>query len=98
MYNNNKVKDLDELAVIIQSLRSEGKRVVHSHGVFDLLHLGHIRHFEEAKSMADILVVTLTHDDHVNKGPHRPAITHDIRAEVIAALDTVEFVRLNTTL
>ena len=54
MYNNHKVKDLDELAVIIQSLRSEGKRVAHSHGVFDLLHLGfdganerryvHVRH------------------------------------------------------
>jgi len=95
MYNNHKVKDLDELAVIIRSLRLEGKKVAHSHGVFDLLHLGHIRHFEEAKSMADILVVTLTQDDHVNKGPHRPAFTHDIRAEVIAALDTVDFVAIN---
>ncbi len=96
MHNNHKkIKDLDELAVIIQSLQSEGKKVAHSHGVFDLLHLGHIRHFEEAKSMADILVVTLTQDDHVNKGPHRPAFTHDIRSEVIAALDMVDFVAVN---
>ena len=95
MYNNHKVKDLDELAVILKALRSKGKKVIHSHGVFDLLHLGHIRHFEEAKSMADILVVTVTQDDHVNKGPHRPAFTHDIRAEAIASLDAVDFVSIN---
>ena len=54
-------------------LSAMGKRIVHCHGVFDLLHLGHIRHFEEARQAGDVLVVTLTPDQWVNKGPHRPA-------------------------
>lgn len=91
----SKILGLDALAVELERQRARGKRVVHCHGVFDLLHVGHIRHFAEAKTMGDLLVVTLTQDQHVNKGPHRPAFPQDLRAEAIAALDSVDFVAVN---
>ena len=65
------------------------------HGVFDLLHVGHIKYFEEAKKMGDVLVVTLTPDKYVNKGPHRPAFAQDLRAEALAALQAVDYVAVN---
>lgn len=92
---NSKILDLNLLADRLQDLRKKNKKVVLCHGVFDLLHVGHIRHFAEAKKMGDVLVVTLTPDEYVNKGPHRPAFTHSLRAEVIAALDVVDFVAVN---
>ncbi|HCU99219.1 MAG TPA: cytidyltransferase [Chloroflexi bacterium] len=95
MLHKNKIKDLNDLVDIVNELRSQGKKVAHSHGVFDLLHLGHIRHFEQAKSLADILVVTVTPDEYVNKGPHRPAFTHEIRTEALAALEMVDYVSVN---
>jgi len=95
MPRNHKVKDLDELAVCLQALKAAGKKIVLSHGVFDLLHVGHIRHFEEARQMGDVLVVTITPDEHVNKGPHRPAFSQDLRAETIAALNFVDYVAIN---
>ncbi len=70
-----KIKTIEELQQITVKLKSKGKKVVHCHGVFDLLHVGHIKHFEEAKTFGDILVVTLTPDEHVNKGPNRPAFS-----------------------
>lgn len=90
-----KIRDLDSLASHLEALKKDGKKIVHSHGVFDLLHLGHIRHFEEAKRMGDVLVVTITPDEYVNKGPHRPAFPHDVRAEVVASLGMVDYVCVN---
>jgi len=95
MERNLKVKKLEDLAERLSSLRAEGKKIVLCHGVFDLLHIGHIRHFEQAKKLGDILVVTVTQDRYVNKGPHRPAFTEDLRAESIAALDCVDYVAVN---
>jgi rfaE bifunctional protein kinase chain/domain/rfaE bifunctional protein nucleotidyltransferase chain/domain len=95
MNRNPKIQELESLACHLEGLKKQGKRIVHSHGVFDLLHLGHIRHFEEAKRMGDILVVTITPDEYVNKGPNRPAFPHDVRAEVIASLGMVDFVAVN---
>ena len=60
--------------------KKNGKKVVMCHGVFDLLHLGHIKHFEKAKSLGDILVVSITADKFVNKGPGRPAFNESDRA------------------
>jgi cytidyltransferase-like protein len=90
-----KIKDLLDLASILGNLRDEGKRVVLCHGVFDLLHIGHLRHFEEAKRYGDVLVVTLTPDQWVNKGPHRPAFPENLRAEMVGALGCVNFVAIN---
>lgn len=92
---NQKVKTLDELSEIIQQLKRKGKRVVHCHGVFDLLHPGHIRYFHAAKREGDVLVVTLTQDRYVGKGPGRPVFNQQLRLESIAALECVDYVALN---
>ena len=68
---------------------------MHCHGVFDPLHIGHIRHFEQAKKLGEVLVVTVTPDEYVNKGPHRPVFTETLRAEAIAALQCVDYVAVN---
>ena len=91
----DKIKTLEELQQIISDLKSKGKKIVHCHGVFDLLHLGHIKHFEEARTFGDALVVTITPDEHVNKGPNRPAFTTELRLEALGALETVDFVAAN---
>jgi rfaE bifunctional protein kinase chain/domain len=91
----HKIKELPDLVPILSILRNEGKKIVHCHGVFDLLHVGHLRHFEEAKRHGDVLVVTLTPDGWVNKGPHHPAFPENLRAEMVAALGCVDFVAVN---
>lgn len=90
-----KIKKIEELVGIIASLRTENKKVVHCHGVFDLLHIGHIRYLEQARRMGDILVVTITPDCYVDKGPHRPAFTETLRAETISSLNCVDYVAIN---
>lgn len=90
-----KIVELEELAKIVSDLKKEGKKVVHCHGVFDLLHVGHIRHFKQAKKFGDVLIVTITPDRYVNKGPNRPAFTEKLRAEVLASLDFVDYVAIN---
>ena len=96
-HNNtqSKIREIEDLAGVLSSLRDEGRKIVHCHGVFDLLHVGHIRHFERAKELGDVLVVTTTADQYVSKGPGRPAFGEDLRAEGIAALDCVDFVAIN---
>jgi len=80
---------------VISSLKACGKRIVHCHGVFDLLHIGHLRHFEQAKALGDVLVVTLTADRFVYKGPRRPVFSESLRAEALAALSCVDFVAVS---
>ena len=90
-----KIRTLEELQQIIADLELAGKKVVHCHGVFDLLHIGHIKHFEEAKTFGDVLVVTITPDEFVNKGPNRPAFKTKLRLEALAALESVDYVAAN---
>ena len=78
-----------------QLSKSSSQTIGLCHGVFDLLHIGHIKYFQEAKSLCDILVVTLTQDKFVNKGPGRPAFNENLRAEAIAALECVDYVAIN---
>ena len=92
---NNKIKTLEGLKETIADLKSKGKRIVHCHGVFDLLHIGHIRHFNEARTFGDVLVVTITPDEFVHKGPNRPAFTTELRLEALAALESIDFVAAN---
>ena len=92
---NSKIKTLDALDKTLSGLRKEGKKIVHCHGVFDLLHPGHIKHFEAAKDRGDILVVTITKDEYVNKGPGRPIFNQSLRAESIAAIECVDYVAIN---
>jgi len=90
-----KILDLESLAQALKPLRALGRRIVLAHGVFDLLHVGHIRHLREARAMGDVLVVTLTEDKHVNKGPNRPAFAEALRAEALAALSDVDYVAIS---
>ena len=92
---NEKIKTLEELATLFSELRSEGKKIVHCHGVFDLLHVGHIKHFKEAKTFGDVLVVSITPDEFVNKGPGRPAFSTSLRLESLSELESVDYVVAN---
>lgn len=92
---DNKIKPLAELAEIISGLKAQGKGIVHCHGVFDLMHPGHIRHLEASRREGDVLVVTVTPDEYVNKGPGRPVFNQRLRAETLAALQCVDFVAIN---
>ena len=91
----DKIKTLSELAATIAGLKEEGRCVVHCHGMFDLVHPGHIRHLAAAKREGDILVVTITPDRFANKGPHLPAFSEELRAENLASLQHVDFVAVN---
>lgn len=90
-----KVVELDILSQEVQKLKSYGKKTVLCHGCFDLMHPGHIKHFQEAKKMGDILIVTVTPDVYVDKGSGRPAFNQGLRADSIAALECVDYVAIN---
>ena len=90
-----KVVTLQELGEVTRRLRADGLRVVMCHGVFDLLHIGHIRHLEAAKQFGDVLVVTISSDKCVNKGPGRPVFVGAMRAEMLAALQLVDWVAIS---
>jgi rfaE bifunctional protein kinase chain/domain/rfaE bifunctional protein nucleotidyltransferase chain/domain len=89
-----KIFDLDDLKIELDAIR-DTKRIVHCHGSFDIVHLGHIRHFRQARWFGDVLVVTVTPDRYVNKGHHRPIFTAAYRAEVLAALSEIDYVAVN---
>ncbi|MBF0275923.1 MAG: adenylyltransferase/cytidyltransferase family protein, partial [Nitrospinae bacterium] len=93
--SNNKIFPIKKLGEIAEELRNEGKSIAYCHGEFDLLHFGHMRHYKQAKSQADILMVTLTPDKFINKGPGRPVYNENFRAEYIAELECVDYVGVN---
>lgn len=72
-----------------------GKRVGLCHGVFDLIHPGHIIHFEEAKSVCDILVVSVTAAEYVRKGPGRPYFTDEMRLKFLSEISCIDYVMLS---
>jgi rfaE bifunctional protein nucleotidyltransferase chain/domain len=90
-----KIMSLEAVARELDRLRRDGRKVVQCHGCFDLLHIGHIKHLQAARRMGDALVVTITPDRYVGKGPGRPAFPEGLRAEAVAALDCVDFVAID---
>ncbi len=92
---SNKIITLDEMAAHCHGLKAQGKRVVLCHGTFDLMHAGHIRHLQRARQEGDVLMVTVTGDAYVNKGPGRPVFSEQLRAENLAALACVDYVAIN---
>lgn len=91
----HKIISLSEMAGLSRKLRAEGKRVVLCHGTFDLMHTGHIRYLQRARQEGDVLLVTVTGDAYVNKGPGRPVFNEQLRAESLAALACVDCVAIN---
>lgn len=92
---HDKVVEFAHLREVLGNYRKADKTVVLCHGVFDLLHIGHIWHLQEAKQQGDVLVVTVTPDEFVNKGPGRPVFGHKLRAQALAALGVVDFVAVS---
>lgn len=89
-----KIKTIEELKKIIKNLKSQNKKIVTTNGVFDILHLGHIKYLQEAKKLGDILAIALNSDSSVKqiKGPQRPINGQEARAEVLASLEFVDYI------
>lgn len=84
-----------QAAILSKQARQLGRDVVMAHGVFDLFHVGHLRHLETARREGDILIVSLTADAFVNKGPDQPVFPALMRAEILASLEIVDWVVIN---
>jgi cytidyltransferase-like protein len=82
----------NNLSHVIRNEKESGNKIIHCHGTFDLIHPGHIIHFEEAKGLGDILVVTITSEDHVNKGPGRPYFNDELRVRSLISLEFIDYV------
>src|SRR5712671_2631375 len=87
----HKIKSAEELRDIIGP-RPRKKRVIMCHGVFDVVHPGHVRHLLYARSKADLLIASITADHHITKGTHRPHVPQDLRAVNLAAFEVVDYV------
>jgi len=90
--HSKKVYSWSDVSKLSKQLNSEAKSVALCHGVFDLLHPGHIQHFNAARELAEVLIVSITADQYVNKGPGRPLFNQDIRAHTLAALESVDYI------
>ncbi|UCD84696.1 MAG: adenylyltransferase/cytidyltransferase family protein [Deltaproteobacteria bacterium] len=88
-----KIKGLKELAEIIGQEKKEGKKVVLANGIFDLLHVGHIRYLKEAKSLGDILIVAVNDDQSARliKGEGRPLVPADERIEILSSISYIDY-------
>ena len=87
----NKIIDFDQAGRLFKKIRST-KKIIHCHGVFDLVHPGHIRHLSYCKSKADILIVSITPDKFIKKGIYRPLVPEKIRANNLSVLELVDYV------
>ena len=93
---NAKIIEMDELAQRARELRAAGKKLVATNGCFDLLHVGHVRYLQAARRLGDVLAVGLNGDQSVRelKGSGRPINNEQDRAEVLAALECVDFIAI----
>jgi rfaE bifunctional protein nucleotidyltransferase chain/domain len=92
--SDGKIISFAAAPALFAKLRERGQRIVQSHGIFDLIHPGHIVHLEEARALGDVLVVTVTSDPFVNKGPGRPYFKEQLRTRSLAALSCVDYIVL----
>ena len=90
----DKIKTSEELRKIVENLKKQNKIIVTTNGVFDILHLGHIKYLEKAKKLGDVLIVAVNSDSSVKqiKGPRRPINNQKARAEVLSALGFVDHI------
>ena len=91
-----KILPREELAAIVQRRQRAGERAVFTNGCFDLLHLGHVRYLQEARNLGDCLILGLNSDESVRrlKGPTRPLVSEQERAEILAALACIDYVTI----
>lgn len=92
--SSSHIKTFDEIEKLAKKLHSQGKKIVFTNGCFDILHVGHVKYLEEAKSYGDVLILGLNADSSVRKlkGPTRPINTQDDRAYILASLESVDYV------
>ena len=83
--NSNEIEE-------IKAYKKKGKKIVLCHGAFDLVHPGHLNHFEKAKSYGDILVVTITADDYIKKNIHSPFFNQEMRRDFLKNLKIIDYV------
>ena len=90
------ILDVNELAEVVDQLKTQGKRIVWTNGCFDILHMGHVTYLRNAKQLGDILIVGINSDESVRaiKGPDRPIIAERQRSEVLSSLDCVDYVTI----
>ena len=91
-----KLLSQDSLKKTVEKLKKENKKIVTTNGVFDILHIGHIRYLQEAKKLGDILIIAVNSDSSVKKikGPKRPLNNENDRSEALAALECVDYVAI----
>lgn len=93
---NHKIKTLEEISRISQGLKKQGKKIVTTNGTFDLIHIGHVKSFQAAKGHGDILIIGLNSDKSVKsyrgENSGRPLVPQKERAEMLAALEVVDYV------
>ncbi|MCH8004321.1 MAG: D-glycero-beta-D-manno-heptose 1-phosphate adenylyltransferase [Nanoarchaeota archaeon] len=96
--SNKKIKTINELKNIVEELKRDNNKIITTNGVFDIIHIGHIRYLQEAKKLGDILIVGINSDSSVKriKGPERPLNNENDRAEALAALECVDYVTVFT--
>ena len=94
-----KLKSLKFLENLSKKLKKKKKKIVLCHGDFDMLHLGHIKHFKAAKKFGDILIVSVTNKKFIKKGFNRPILNNNERLEFLSEISTIDFLYLdnNTT-
>jgi len=92
----NKVLELEKLKEIVQAEKAEGKKIIFANGVFDILHVGHIRYLKGARALGDILVVAVNSDSSVKsyKGDDRPHTPEKERLEILSSLDMIDHILL----
>ncbi|MDD2896235.1 MAG: D-glycero-beta-D-manno-heptose-7-phosphate kinase [Aliarcobacter sp.] len=92
--SSSHIKSFEEIETLAKKLHAKGKKIVFTNGCFDILHAGHVKYLEEAKSYGDILILGLNADSSVKKlkGPTRPINTQDDRAYILASLESVDYV------
>ena len=90
----NKLNKINVLKVIVEKERKKGRKIVFANGCFDILHVGHIRYLKEAKELGDLLIVAINSDSSAKrlKGDGRPVTPENERAEIVAAIEYVDYV------
>ena len=94
-FMKKKIIDFSDVEKVLKPIKKKGKKIVHCHGVFDLLHIGHLKHLESAKKYGDILIISVTPDKFVQKGFNRPYFSSEQRMESLASIEAVDFIVLN---